>query len=106
MEAAPREGRHVLHDCVTGSKLAQHSSELGPKSRARSVEALAFVREREVLAGEATAHHVDRREAVRPHASHVVEALRLGPVALEDGAAVGVLLYLPEDGADPGGLEP
>lgn len=93
----PGEERgYVLHDDVAGSKLANDPGELGPKTRAGSVDSGAVAGGAEVLTGEAAADEVDRREVLRADLADVFEALRLGEVAREDGPAVGVLLDLPE----------
>jgi hypothetical protein len=99
------EGRDVLHDDVAGSKLANDPGELGPKTRAGAIETSSSSGSAEVLAGEAAADEIDRVEVAGADVSHVFEALGVGELAGEDGAAVGVLLDLPRD-AHPAALEP
>jgi hypothetical protein len=101
---AGEEGRHVLHDDVGGSKLANDPGELGPKTRAGAIEPGSSPGTGEVLAGEATADEVDRREVLRSDPADVLESLRSWEVALEDRPAVGVLLDLPCD-PHPAALE-
>jgi hypothetical protein len=102
----PGEERgHVLHDDVAGSKLTNDSGELGPKTRAGAIDSGAVAGGAEVLAGEAAADEVDRREVERADFPDVFETPRLGEMAREDRAAVGVLLDLPER-RHPAALEP
>jgi hypothetical protein len=98
------EGGDVLHDDVSGSKLANDPGELTPKTRASSIEARSSAGGAEVLAGEAAADEVDRREVLRADLADVLEALGLGEVSPEDREAVRVLLDLPRD-AHPRALE-
>jgi hypothetical protein len=98
------EGRDVLHDDVSGSKLANDPGELGPKTRAGAVDPGSPAGAAEVLAGEAAADEVNRVEVVDPDLSHVFVSGGVGEVLGEDGSAVGVLLDLPGD-SHPGPLE-
>lgn len=98
------ESWDVLHDDVSGSKLANDPSELGPKTRALTVDASLVASDAEVLAGEASADEVDGGEVVCSDRSHVFESLGVGEVLGEYGSAVGVELDLPE-GAHSGSLE-
>jgi hypothetical protein len=98
------EGGHVLHDDVSGSKLANDPGELRPKTRAGAVEPGAFAGAAEVLTGEPAADEIDGVELAGSDLSHVLEPGGVGEVLGEDGSAVGVLLDLPGD-AHPGALE-
>ena len=96
--AFPGEERgHVLHEDVAGSKLANESGELGPKTRAGAVDPGALAGGREVLAGEATAEDVDRGERPRPDLADVLQPARAGEVPREDAPAPRVELDLPGD---------
>jgi hypothetical protein len=58
-ESSSKESWDVLHDDVSGSKFANESSVLGPKTRACPVDPCSLACVGEVLAGEAAAEDVD-----------------------------------------------
>lgn len=100
VEPPRAESWDVLHDRISGAKLANDPSELRPKTRAGSVDPGSLAGEADVLAGEATADQVHRLEVVGADGADVVETLGIWKVLGEDGLAVGVELDL------PGGLHP
>jgi hypothetical protein len=70
--SSSKESCDVLHDDVAGSKLANESGVLAPKTRAFPVDPGAFAGVGEVLAGEAAGEDVDvwHRHGQRPSASN------------------------------------
>jgi hypothetical protein len=98
------EGGDVLHDDVAGSKLANDPGELGPKTRAGSVDSGPSPGAAEVLTREAAADEVDRGEVASADLSHVLESPGVWEVLGEDGSTVGILLDLPGD-SHPRSLE-
>jgi hypothetical protein len=59
LHSSSKESWDVLHDDVPGSKLANESGVLAPKTRAFPVESCALAGVGEVLAGEAAGEDVD-----------------------------------------------
>jgi hypothetical protein len=78
-----------------GSKLANDPGELGPKTRAGTVESGPSPGAAEVLTGEAAADEIDGGEVAGAGLSHVLESPGVWEVPGEDGSAVGILLDLP-----------
>jgi hypothetical protein len=99
-----KEGGHVLHDDVAGSKLANDPGEIGPKTRAGAVDPDASSGAAEVLAGEAAADEIDGVELAGSDRLHVLEPGGGGKVPGEDASAEGIELDLPGD-AHPRPLE-
>jgi len=85
----------VLHDDVAGSKLANESCVLGPKTRAGSVESGPFAGDGEILAWKPARKDIDWFKAVGPDVSDVGVDRDSRPVSVEDAGAVGVLLAEP-----------
>jgi hypothetical protein len=93
---SPRKERwNVLHEDVPGSKLANDSSELGPKTRALAVEACAESGEREVLARKPATDEVDGGEVGGADGADVGMSNSVRESRCKHGPSVRVLLDLP-----------
>lgn len=100
VESVNNEIWHVLQDRESGSKLAKHSSELAPKTRASTADTSdSGVDPADatcVLTGESPADKVDFLEASEPGVSDIFDApICSGPVLRQHGPAKWVLLHLP-----------
>jgi hypothetical protein len=97
IESGSKESWNVLHDDVSGSKLANHPEHLGPKTRLLSVDACSPSRKAEVLTGEPPTDEINPFGRIAPHVSHVFEAGDSGPVSGKHPASVLIGLALPHD---------
>lgn len=97
--------RHVLDDNPARRDLLDDAEVLEDEPAPVAREPGALASGAEVLAGEASAKHIDGREVVSADGADVVEALGVGPVSGEDVTTEGGALDLPDDGAEPGPLE-
>jgi hypothetical protein len=95
------DSRHVLDGDVPGSKLAHDSSELGPESSLRMVEASARAGVRSALAGEAAGDEVDGLKDVSalPSSFPVGPGLRAWP-SFAIPCGVGRSVICSSDGSD------
>lgn len=96
-ESSSKESCDVLHDDVPGSKLANESCVLGPKTRAGTVDPGSAAGEGEVLAGEPAAEDVDRGDICASEFGDVGVARHVGPVTGKDSAAELLGLALPHN---------
>lgn len=104
-ESSRKESCDVLHNDVAGSKFANDSGVLRPKTRPGAGEPCTLPGEGEILAGEPAADDIDGGEVVGADVAHVGVPFGVGEVVGEDGSAEGVELDLP-CGSHPGPLEP
>jgi hypothetical protein len=91
------EGGHVLHEDVAGSKLANDSGEVGPKTRAGSIDARPASGSGEVLAREPAADEIDRRQGAGADLADVGESPGARESVGEDFPTPRVDLDLPLD---------
>lgn len=96
--------RDVLDDDDRRPDFFGDAVELEPEPTSVAGETGLLAGGADVLAGETSAEEIDGGK--RPSCRDVIEPLNVGPVLGEDAAAELVLLDLPEDRAQPGGLEP
>jgi hypothetical protein len=95
-----KEVRHVLHDDVSGSKLANGSGHLAPQNGFGVSETGELSERADALAGEASGDNVNRLSGSGSDRSHVVKDGHSGPTLLEDRSPPGVAL------AEPAVLKP
>ncbi len=86
VEPSPKKRGNVLHDDVAGSKFANKTGVLPPKSRSLAVDARAFAGERDILAGKSAANNVDCFNVCSFERAHVVENGNIGPVLRQHAA--------------------
>jgi hypothetical protein len=98
-ESSSKESWDVLHQDVSGSKLANKAGVLRPKTRTLSLNTCASSCVAEVLARESTAENVDRLNVIAPQLAYVVVDRHVRPVLGKNLLAEGVLL------AEPCGLK-
>ncbi len=84
-----KEVRHVLHEHVSGSKLADGSGHLSPQNGFGVLEPVALPGRACALAREAAGDDVDSN-SVSANGSHVVVDADSGPAPLQDGSPFGL----------------
>jgi hypothetical protein len=97
-----KDVRHVLHEHVAGSKLANGSSHLSPQNGLGVVEPVSLASRRSALAGEPSGDDVDTSNSVSSDESHVGDDRHAGPTSLEDFASPRIELaqpFVPQPGA-------
>lgn len=95
--------RDVLDDDEARADLIDDAREMPPEAGAGAADASPFSGAGDVLTGESSANNVNVRIPAR--LGDIAESLHVGPVFREHGAAKGIVLDLPGDGAEPGPLE-
>jgi hypothetical protein len=95
-----KDVRHVLHEDVAGSKLANGTGHLSPENGLGMFEPGLSAGDRRALAGEAPGDDVDAGNSVSSDESYVGDDGDAGEAKLEEAAAEGV------DLAQPGVLQP
>ena len=90
-----KDVRHVLHEDVSGSKLANGSGHLSPQNGLGVSESLLLARAACALAGEAAGEEDGLLEAM-PDVSNIVKDSCSGPALGEDAAAPGVAFAQPQ----------
>lgn len=94
-----KDVRHVLHEHVAGSKLANGSGHLSPQNGLRMVEPVLLAGGADALAGEASGDELDSLGRSSANCPDVIEDGHPGPTLLEDAAPPRV------DLAEPGVLD-
>jgi hypothetical protein len=96
VESSSKESWDVLHDDVSGSKLANDSEHLEPKTRPFAVESSPEAESADVLAGEAAGDDVNGRDCLGVDVPDVWHAKHVRPVLLKNSEGVRVELALPQ----------
>lgn len=86
----------VLHEYVSGSKLANDPGKLSPQAGTFACNSGSFSGIANILAGEASADEIDRREIVSSDLSYVSESDDVRPVSFEDLSRIFIHLHLPD----------
>lgn len=85
----------ILDDDDPGPEFSDDPEHLIPEAGPLSGKPLPESRRADVLAGEATAEHIDGNKLVCADGADIGEPLGMGPVSREDGETEGIGLYLP-----------
>lgn len=108
-ESPSKESRDVFHDDVSGSKFANESCVLGPKTRAGTFKSCPLPCQANVLAWKAAHKDIDRLDLAGGEGGDVRVNRDSWPVSVEDPGAVVVLLTEPacvESGPFESEIEP
>jgi hypothetical protein len=106
VEPSASECGNVLHEHVTGSKLANNSGVFNPETRARAfLDAGALAGDADVLARKAATDEINGFEKPPPNGSDIVESLNARPTRSQNPSRIFVPFHLPK-GFHPGALKP
>src|SRR5690606_32081470 len=86
----------VLHEHVSGSKLANDPGKLSPQAGTFSGNSGSLSGIANILARESSADKIDRREIVRSNLSHVSESDDVRPVSFKDLCRIVIHHHLPD----------
>lgn len=103
VQPSRKKGRNVFDDDEARPDFLDDARVFAPETGTLAVDAGSFTGVGNVLAGESTTEHVNRRKTSR--IADVTEPFGLGPMSLKNAPAKRVDFDLPDYGADPGMLQ-